>query len=235
MHARRRHRDIGDIVDAFGGLQNGVDQDGLFDRVLRFQLSEELVEIVDIPGSFDLGQHDHVEPLAHRADDLDHVVEYPRRVECVDARPQAGCAEVIGFCHRDETCPRRLLGIGRDCVLQIAEHYVDLCDQLRHLGAHFLDMRRHEMDHAFKLDRQLAQRRWRADRQRLEEVARELHLPNPSSPTGCSRLRYEGTPRSRQALLQTSEEVDERKGGSAPARARGEVAALRLGSVRGCR
>ena len=75
VHARRRHRDIGDIVDAFGGLQNGVNQDGLFDRVLRFQLSEELVEIVDIPGSFDLGQHDHVEPLAHRADDLDHVVE----------------------------------------------------------------------------------------------------------------------------------------------------------------
>src|SRR5262249_41644885 len=79
-----------------------------------------------------------------------------------------------------------------------------------------------------ELHRQLAQRRWRADRQRLEKVARELHLPNPSSQTGCSRLRYEGTPGSRQALLHTREGEDERKGGSAPARARGEVAALPL-------
>src|SRR5262249_56325719 len=55
VHAGRRYRDISDVVDAFGGLQDGVDQDRLLDRVLCFQLSEELVEIVDIPRSFDLG------------------------------------------------------------------------------------------------------------------------------------------------------------------------------------
>src|SRR5262249_18615087 len=43
VHARRRYRDIGDVVDAFGGLQDGVDQDWLLDRVFCFQLSEELV------------------------------------------------------------------------------------------------------------------------------------------------------------------------------------------------
>ena len=92
------------------------------------------------------------------ADDLDHIVERPRRVQRIDAGPQAGCAEVVRLGHLDEACARRLLGVGRDRVLEIAEHHVDLRDQLRHLGAQLLDLRRHEMDHALELDRQLAQR-----------------------------------------------------------------------------
>src|SRR5262245_33199701 len=36
-------------------------------------------------------------------------------------------------------------------------------------------MGRHEMNHALELDRQLAHRLGRADSQRLEEIARELH------------------------------------------------------------
>src|SRR5262249_51228274 len=87
VHARRRYRDIGDVVDAFGGLQGGVDQDRLLDRIFCFQLSEGLVEIVDIPRSFDLWQHEHVELLSHCVDDLDDVIEHPRRVERVDACP----------------------------------------------------------------------------------------------------------------------------------------------------
>ena len=70
---------------------------------------------------------------------------------------------------------RGLLGVGRDGVLEIAEHDIDLPGELRHLGAHLLDMRRHEMDHALEPDRQLAQRRGRADRERLIELARQLH------------------------------------------------------------
>ena len=73
-------------------------------------------------------------------------------------------------------CARRLLGVGRNGVLEIAEHHVDLPDQLRHLGGDLLDVRRHEMDHALEPDRQLAQRRRRADRQRLKELARQLHV-----------------------------------------------------------
>ena len=81
---------------------------------------------------------------------------------------------------RDESGARRELGVGRHCVLEIAEHDVDLRDQLGDLGPHLLDMRRHEMDHAFELDRQLAQRRRRADRQRLVEIARQLHAAQVS-------------------------------------------------------
>ena len=156
---------------------------GFSTACLRLELGEQLVEIVDVPRPLDLGQHDDVELVADRADDLDDVVEHPGRIERVDARPQAGRAEVVRLRHRDEARARRLLGVGRDRVLEIAEHHVDLRDQLRHLGAQLLDVRRHEMDHALELDRQLAQRRRRADRERLEEIARQLHR------SGAVRLR----------------------------------------------
>ena len=175
VHARRGGGDRLDIVDALRGFQDGVDQDRLLDRVPGFELRQQLVEIVDVPGAFDLGQHDDVELVADRADDLGDVVERPGRIERIDPRPQAGRAEVGGLGHGDEARARRLLGVGRDGVLEIAEHHVDLPDQLRHLGGDLFDMRRHEMDHALEPDRQFAQRRGRADRERLKERARQLH------------------------------------------------------------
>ena len=173
-----------DIVDALRGLQNGVDQDRLLDRMPGFELRQQLVEIVDVPRALDLGQHHHVELVADRGDDLGDVVERPRRIERVDPRPQAGRAEVGGLRHRDEALARRLLGVGRNGVFQIAEHHVDLPDQLRNLGGDLFDVRRHEMDHALEPDGQFAQRRGRADGERLKERARQLHgrplaiLPN---------------------------------------------------------
>ena len=77
MHARRGRGDGVDVLDAFGRLQNGVDQDRLRHAVPRLELRQQLVEIVDVPGALDLGQHDDVELVADRADDLDHVVEHP--------------------------------------------------------------------------------------------------------------------------------------------------------------
>ena len=71
--------------------------------------------------------------------------------------------------------PGRFLGVGWNGVFEITEHDVYLADQLRHPGAQLLEVRRHEMDHALELDRQFAQRGRRADRERLEEVARQLH------------------------------------------------------------
>ncbi len=179
MHARRRGGDRLDIVDALRGLQNGVNEDRLAHRMLRLKLRQKLVEVVDVPGALDLGQHDDVELAADGGDDLDHVVERPGRVERVDAGPQTGRAEVVRLGHRDEARARRLFGIGRDGVFEIAEHDIDLRDQLRHLGAQLLDLRRHEMDHAFELHRQFAQRGGRADRERLEEIARKLHPGRP--------------------------------------------------------
>jgi hypothetical protein len=175
VHARRRGRDRRNIVDPLRRLQDGVDEDRFLHAMPGFELGEQLVEIMDIPGALDLGQHDHVELGADRGHDLDDVVQAPWRVERVDPGPQAGGAEVMRLRHRDEAGARRELGVRRHRVLEIAEHDVDLGDQLAHLGAHLLDMRRHEVDHALKPDRQFAQRRGRADRQRLVEIARKLH------------------------------------------------------------
>ncbi len=130
---------------------------------------------MDVPRPLDLGQHHHVELVADGGDDLDDVVERPGRIERVDPRPQPGAAEVVRLGHGDEALPRRRLGIDGDGVLEIAEHDVDLADQLRHLLAYLLDMRRHEMDHPLQPDRQVAQRRRRADRERFEELPWKLH------------------------------------------------------------
>ena len=101
---------------------------GLGKRVLGLELGQQLVEVVDVPGPLDLRQHDHVELGAGRRHDLQDVVEHPGRVERVDARPQPGLAEVVGLGHRDEAAPRRLLGVGGDGVLEVAEHDVDLAE-----------------------------------------------------------------------------------------------------------
>ena len=77
MHARRGGRDIGNVVDAFGGFQNGVNEDRLLDCVFGFELGQKLIEIVNVPGAFDLGQHHHIELAADRGDDLGNVVEHP--------------------------------------------------------------------------------------------------------------------------------------------------------------
>ena len=76
-----------------------------------------------------------VELVADGGDGLRHVVEHPGRVERVDPRPQSGRAEIDRLGHGDEAAARGLLGVGRDRVLEVAEHDVDLAQQLRHLGA----------------------------------------------------------------------------------------------------
>ena len=81
----------------------------------------------------------------------------------------------VALRHLDEALARGLLGLDRNGVLQVAQHDVDLARELRHLGAHLLVVRRHEMDHALEPHRQVAQGRGRADGERGEELAGELH------------------------------------------------------------
>ena len=59
----------------FGGLEDRVDEDRFFDAVLGFELRQKLIEIVDVPGAFDLRRHDDVELLPDGGDDLGDVVE----------------------------------------------------------------------------------------------------------------------------------------------------------------
>ena len=188
VHARGGDRDCLDIVDALRRLQNGVDHDRLCDLVPRFELGEQLVEVMDVPGPVDLGQHDDVELVADRRDDLGDVVERPGRIERIDARPQSGRPEIDRLAHGDEARARRLLGLDGDGVLEVAEHHVDLAGELGHLGAHLLVVRRHEMDHALEPHRQVAHRRRRADGQRLEKLPRGLHAGPVPSKTSFGRL-----------------------------------------------
>ena len=60
----------------------------------RLELREQAVGVGDVPGAFDLGQHDHVDAVAGARDDLRDVIEEPRAVEAVDARLQRGVAQV---------------------------------------------------------------------------------------------------------------------------------------------
>ena len=162
MHARRGGGNRFDVVDAFRRLENGVDQDRLLDGVPGLELRQELIEIVNIPRSLDLRQHDDVELVADARDDLGHIIEHPRRIETVDARPHARRAEVVVAHHLDEALARVFLLIERHRVLEIAEHDVDLGGDTFYFGADLVVMRRHEMDHALELDGKSAIRLGRA-------------------------------------------------------------------------
>ena len=174
MHARRGGGDGVDVLDALGGLEDGMHEDRLLDPVPGLELRQQLVDVVDVPRPLDLRQHDDVELVSDLGDDLDEVVERPGAVQRIDARPQPGGAERVRLRERDEAAPRRDLGVGRDRVLEVAEEHVDLRDQLRDLGAELVVVRRHEMDHPLEPHRQLAIGRRRAGGERLEEAARKL-------------------------------------------------------------
>ena len=64
--------------------------------------------------------------------------------------------------------PRRRLGVGGDGVLEVAEHDVDLADQVAEPGADLLVVRRHEVDHALEPHGQLPEGLRRADGERRE-------------------------------------------------------------------
>ena len=74
-------------------------------------------------------------------------------------------AEVVGVGHVDEAAPRGDLGIGGNRVLEVAEHDVDLGNQIAEPSADLLVVRGHEMDHALKAHGQLAVGLGRARRQ----------------------------------------------------------------------
>ena len=187
VHARRRGRDGLNVIDAFRSFQDGVDENRLLHPVLGFKLGKELIEIVNVPGAVDLRQHDDVELITHRADDLADVIERPRRIERIDPRPQSGGAEIASLRHGDKSRARRLLGVGGNGVFQIAQDNVDLRDQLRHFGSDFFDVRRHEMDHPLEPQRQVAQRRRRTNSQGLKKIARQFHFRNPIQPLGAEK------------------------------------------------
>ena len=179
MHARAGASDVVDVLHALRGLQQGVDEDRLGHAVFGFELRQDLVHVMDVPRAFDLGHDDDVELVADGPDDLDQVVQYPGAVERVDARPQRAAAEVGALGHLDESGARRLLGVERDRVFQVAAEDVNLLGHFGNLGPHLVQVRWKEMNHPLRAHRQFAQRGGSADGQRLVEIGGQFHGHSP--------------------------------------------------------
>ena len=107
LHPRRRGADRLDVGHAAGGLEDGVDEDRALQPGLGLQLGQQPVDVVDVLGPLDLGDHDHVEAVADLGDGGDEVVERPRRVERVDPRPQLGVGAVRSQARPISTRPAR--------------------------------------------------------------------------------------------------------------------------------
>ena len=152
-----------------------MDEDRALEAGLGLELGEQAIDVVDVPRPLDLGDHDDLEAVADLAHELGDVVEHPRRLERVDARPQRRRAEVHLAPDPDEPLARGLLAVDRDRVLEVAEQDVGLRRDVGGLGHHLLVGEVQEVDHPRGPQRDLGQRGGRADGQRLEEVAGVAH------------------------------------------------------------
>jgi hypothetical protein len=175
LHPGRREADLLDVGDAAGGLEDGVQQDRPRQSGAGLELRDQAVGVVDVLGALDLREHDDVEHVPDLGDEGRQVVEHPRRVERVDPRPQLGLAHVDGLADLDQPVASRLLAVGLDRVLEVAQQDVHLRGDVGHLADHLLVRRVEEVDHPRGTERDLAHRFGRADRQRLEDVLRAAH------------------------------------------------------------
>src|SRR3989441_2249008 len=64
LHAWARGADLLDVGDAERGLEDGVHEEGALQLMVRLQLGEEAVHVVDVPRPLDLGDHDDLEAVA---------------------------------------------------------------------------------------------------------------------------------------------------------------------------
>src|SRR6266545_7164224 len=120
---------------------------------------------MDVPRSLDLRNHNHVQLVADLGNDGQDIIEDPRAVEAVDARPQRRVPELVLLRDFDQALPRRLLVRRRNGVLEVPQQYIDPGDELRDLRADLLVLRRKEMNHAIRSRRDLTLWRGRADRE----------------------------------------------------------------------
>ena len=143
--------------------------------MLRLELREQLVDVVDVPGALDLREHEDVELVARFRHDGHHVVEEPRTVEAVHPGPELGVAEVVGVRDLDEALAGGRLVRKLDGVLEVAQQDVHLLGDVRNLHGHALVARIEEVDHPRRADRDVDPRVRRADREGLADVAGVAH------------------------------------------------------------
>ena len=152
-----------------------MDEDRALQAGSRLELGQQAVDVVDVPGPFDLGDHHDLEPVADLAHDPGQVVQHPWRLERVDAGPQRGLAQIHLPADPDQPLARGLLAVDRHRVLEVAEQDVGLGRDVGGLGHHLLVGEVEEVDHPRRLEGDLGQRIGRPDGLGLEEVARIAH------------------------------------------------------------
>ena len=152
-----------------------MDEDRPLQAGARLELGQQPVHVVDVPGALDLRDHHDLELVADLADHLREVVEHPRRLERVHARPQRRLAEVHLAPDADQALARGLLAVDRHGVLEVAEQDVGLGGDVGRLGDHLLVREVEEVDHPRRLERDLGERFGRPDGEGLEEVTGIAH------------------------------------------------------------
>ena len=175
LHARARRADFFDVGDALRGLEDRVDEDRALEPRLGFELGEQLIDVVDVPGAFDLRDHDDVELGADGRHDAQQVVEPPRTVEAVHPHPELAVAEIRGLRDLDHPLAGFDLLVGADPVLEVREQHVELADELRNLFGHARIAGIEEVDHPRGAHRDFDRGHRCADGQGLGEVARISH------------------------------------------------------------
>ena len=144
-------------------------EDRLLDAGLGLELREQAIDVVDVPRTLDLRDHDDVEPVADLAHERREVVEHPRRLERVHARPQLGVAELDVAPDGHQAGARGLLAVDRHGVLEVAEQDVHLRGDVGDLGDHLLVGEVEEVDHPRGPEGNLARGLRGADRERLKK------------------------------------------------------------------
>ena len=147
-------------------------QDRPLEPGLRLELGEQAVDVVDVPGALDLGDHDHVELVADLGHELGEVVEHPGALERVDPGPQRRVAEV-GLLGGAGSGPRaRPPCLSTGTASSRLPSRMSVCLAMSGaLADHLLVREVEEVDHPRGLQRDLAQRLGGVDRQGLEEVS----------------------------------------------------------------
>ena len=152
-----------------------MDQKRLLESGPGFELSQQAVHVMDVPGAFDLGHHDDVELVPDGAHEFGDVVEHPGAVEAVDAGPELAGSEIRVLSDLDQALSRGDLLVGRHGVFEVAQQHVALGDHVGDLGRHLRITRIEEVDHARGAQGDLVQRVRGPEGHGLEEVFGVTH------------------------------------------------------------
>ena len=181
LHPGRGPADLLDVGHAARRLEDGVDEERAGEAGLGLELGDQTVDVVDVLGALDLGDHDDVELVADLGDGGDEVVEAPGGVEGVDAGPELGVLRVPRLADLDEPGAGGLLVGGRHAVLEVAEQDVDRGRDVGDLRHHLRVRSGEEVDHPRRGERDLPHRLGGADGQGTEEVLGAAHQPSTAS------------------------------------------------------